>query len=795
MKKLTYLFIYFCLVLNFPALAQQATQNYAQEADKAFTTKKYAAAIDLYQKAIHNAPQDAALYLSLAKAQTAILQHKEAYFSALKSLDLGNGLALLYLVEQLPNLPAGITAEVTEPTKQYYIHDLASVLTNEERILLNDTLRTFQTRKGIQFGVIILPTLPAQTIENLAEQIAKVWNLHYQSKKGILLLIAIKEHKMRLHVLADLRKDISDAQAVNLLDTYLKPASKQNQYAKGLLALLNNMPFVGQASKGVNVENQKTNTEEQYIFMYISFIFCMGMMLSLSSNSVPSTYYMTFLIMWAAICHIVDSSYVRIPYFWLVSTSGFVTLTYLMYRQASDVLFADTAMKDYNQAIEKLKDLDKKYNPEQVMKHLNAFKDSLVGKFKSGAAIKRCTKKIIAVTKNPDKYLNKRIDAELVDLQTRWAEIKDNFTKGHQTWIAGKLQEAQNTLSNFDASNITPEILKQSAQILDSIRPALAYKYSTYIEAIKIIKNETSEGLWHTLTTYYAPEKDIKDFKTAILQQAESPEILQTEESITIFYEQLKAIKTNPKTKFAIRYESEILQYTDHYFVTRALHHLEYNPIKQKEIRALLETETKYFIALNGQQLTEADKIRLNEAVQIAKTLCDNPIAVLGWNYAYLKDKCDAILEESFWKKYKEIFVTETIEKTKQAFQTSYQKIADQPENTLAYQNKLLNFYQQKLQIIGTKPTQFMELKPVPKSKKNPTGSSQFNADIATYYDTEISYDDYSDYSDTATYSDTSSYSDSTYSDSSSSYSDSSSSYSDSSSSYSDSSGGGSSDW
>ncbi|TAE12657.1 MAG: hypothetical protein EAZ95_12150, partial [Bacteroidetes bacterium] len=192
-----------------------------------------------FEQAVEKVPQSPIFQLELAKNQKALQQYKEAYFSAFKSLELGYPQALNFLLELRPNLPPGITAETPEnQLKEYYVHDLTNQLNWGDLNEINKQLKHLHYTKGVQIGVAVLPTLGGKTDVELAEQICKVWNLNYQSKTGLLVLVAIEDKKMRLHVLAEMKEQFSDAEAVALIQTYLRPAFKEGDYSKGLTDLV-----------------------------------------------------------------------------------------------------------------------------------------------------------------------------------------------------------------------------------------------------------------------------------------------------------------------------------------------------------------------------------------------------------------------------------------------------------------------------------------------------------------------------------------------------------------------------
>jgi len=80
---------------------------------------------------------------------------------------------------------------VPVPPLQARLTDLTSTLTAEQRASLEQSLRTFETRKGTQIAVLIVPTTKPEEIEQYALRVVEQWKLGRKKvDDGALLLIA-----------------------------------------------------------------------------------------------------------------------------------------------------------------------------------------------------------------------------------------------------------------------------------------------------------------------------------------------------------------------------------------------------------------------------------------------------------------------------------------------------------------------------------------------------------------------------------------------------------------------------
>jgi uncharacterized protein len=117
------------------------------------------------------------------------------------------------------------------------VNDLAGLLSPSERAQLEAKLEAYEKESGQQFVLLTVPSLEGDPIEDFSIRVAEKWKVGRKGKDdGLILLVAAKEHKMRIEVGYGLEGDIPDAVAARVIRDTLTPAFRANAYAQGISA-------------------------------------------------------------------------------------------------------------------------------------------------------------------------------------------------------------------------------------------------------------------------------------------------------------------------------------------------------------------------------------------------------------------------------------------------------------------------------------------------------------------------------------------------------------------------------
>jgi uncharacterized protein len=132
---------------------------------------------------------------------------------------------------------SAVHAEVAVPTLTARVTDLTGTLSPSQRDALEQELRAFETRKGSQIAVLIIPTTQPEAIEQYSLRVAEAWKL---GRKGIddgaLLLVAKDDRALRIEVGYGLEGVIPDAVAKRIISEIITPYFKQGDFYGGIHA-------------------------------------------------------------------------------------------------------------------------------------------------------------------------------------------------------------------------------------------------------------------------------------------------------------------------------------------------------------------------------------------------------------------------------------------------------------------------------------------------------------------------------------------------------------------------------
>ena len=95
------------------------------------------------------------------------------------------------------NFPA--LADVAIPQLTGRVVDQTGTLSSGDIAALSQKLRDFETRKGSQIAVLIVPTTQPETIEQFSIRVADAWKVGRKKvDDGVLLIVAKDDRKVRI---------------------------------------------------------------------------------------------------------------------------------------------------------------------------------------------------------------------------------------------------------------------------------------------------------------------------------------------------------------------------------------------------------------------------------------------------------------------------------------------------------------------------------------------------------------------------------------------------------------------
>jgi uncharacterized protein len=134
--------------------------------------------------------------------------------------------------QQLQPIPA-LTARVT---------DLTGTLTAGQQAELDQKLGDFESRRGAQIAVLLVPTTQPEEIEQYSIRVAEAWKLgRKKTDDGALLIVAKNDHTLRIENGYGLEGVLTDAMSNRIIEDTIVPLLRQGQYFTAISAGVDQM--------------------------------------------------------------------------------------------------------------------------------------------------------------------------------------------------------------------------------------------------------------------------------------------------------------------------------------------------------------------------------------------------------------------------------------------------------------------------------------------------------------------------------------------------------------------------
>lgn len=142
------------------------------------------------------------------------------------------GISTIILASAL--LPAGAAFKV--PPQDGYVTDNAQVLSEEVEQSLEALATELDQKTKAQLAILTVPTLDDTPLENASLEVARQWGVgDKKHSNGLLILLAVDDHKLRTEIGYGLEGTITDGTSGQIQDQHMLPYFKRGDYQTGLL--------------------------------------------------------------------------------------------------------------------------------------------------------------------------------------------------------------------------------------------------------------------------------------------------------------------------------------------------------------------------------------------------------------------------------------------------------------------------------------------------------------------------------------------------------------------------------
>jgi uncharacterized protein len=117
------------------------------------------------------------------------------------------------------------------------VNDYARIMSGDQVRSLESQLAQFEQETGHQVAVLTIPSLEGEDLEGFSIRVAENWKIGKKGfDNGVILLVAVKDRKLRLEVGYGLEGILPDVIASRIINDYIVPRFRSQDYAGGIIA-------------------------------------------------------------------------------------------------------------------------------------------------------------------------------------------------------------------------------------------------------------------------------------------------------------------------------------------------------------------------------------------------------------------------------------------------------------------------------------------------------------------------------------------------------------------------------
>ena len=133
-------------------------------------------------------------------------------------------------------------ADVAVPQLTGRVVDRTGTLSSSDIAALSQKLSDYETRKGSQIVVLIVPTTDPETIEQFSIRVADAWKIGRKKvDDGAILVVAKNDHHLRIEVGYGLEGALTDVTSRRIIDEVMTPKFREGDFAGGISAGVDRM--------------------------------------------------------------------------------------------------------------------------------------------------------------------------------------------------------------------------------------------------------------------------------------------------------------------------------------------------------------------------------------------------------------------------------------------------------------------------------------------------------------------------------------------------------------------------
>jgi uncharacterized protein len=150
-----------------------------------------------------------------------------------------------------------LPAKIQFPKPVGAVNDFASVISEPEKVKMENLSRDILDKAGTSIVIATVESIGDNTIETYANELYRNWGIGKKGEdKGILIILALKERKVRIETGYGVEGILPDGLVGQILDDEVIPYCKNGQYGEGLYGGLLSVAQVIAKASGVEISGE-----------------------------------------------------------------------------------------------------------------------------------------------------------------------------------------------------------------------------------------------------------------------------------------------------------------------------------------------------------------------------------------------------------------------------------------------------------------------------------------------------------------------------------------------------------
>ncbi len=128
-------------------------------------------------------------------------------------------------------------AQLEVPRNDGWVTDLGGILSDARENELETLMESYRQGSTHEIALLTIPSLEGESLESYSLEVARAWGIGGKdANNGALLLVAVKDRKLRIEVGRGLEGTLTDSRAGRIIRDVITPDFKRGDYEAGLVA-------------------------------------------------------------------------------------------------------------------------------------------------------------------------------------------------------------------------------------------------------------------------------------------------------------------------------------------------------------------------------------------------------------------------------------------------------------------------------------------------------------------------------------------------------------------------------